>query len=236
MNLTTTTRIKKASADPSLAEVLFSKAPSNNQTLQTLQSLQSLPSDDVLVARSRAGDTAAFEQLLGRHEHKLFRLVMRFVRNECDAQEVLQEVFLCTWRSLPGFEGRAQVGSWLHRVTVNAALMFLRARGRRPAMVSAGSGMVELSGLADGEGRETFLNCACRPDDQLESAELRRRIQKAVDGLPPGLRAVFTIREIEGYSTQQAADSLGLSPPAVKTRLHRARAALRENMESYLDS
>ena len=84
-------------------------------------------SDEALVERARGKDEAAFEELVGRYEDKLYRLAMRFVRNETDAQEILQDAFLSAWRNLPAFEGRAQFGSWMYRVTVNAALMLLRA-------------------------------------------------------------------------------------------------------------
>ena len=88
--------------------------------------------DEVLVERARAKDEAAFEELVNRYENKLYRLAMRFVRNETDAQEILQDAFLSAWRNLPSFEGRAQFGSWMYRVTVNAALMLLRSRNRHP--------------------------------------------------------------------------------------------------------
>jgi len=89
-------------------------------------------SDQDLVERARSKDEAAFEELVGRYEDKLYRLAMRFVRNETDAQEILQDAFLSAWRNLPTFEGRAQFGSWMYRVTVNAALMLLRSRNRHP--------------------------------------------------------------------------------------------------------
>src|SRR5688572_1759835 len=90
------------------------------------------PSDDELVARARANDVAAFEELIGRHEEKVYRLAMRFTRNETDAAEVLQETFLSAWRNLDKFEGKAQFASWLYRVAVNAALMLLRSQKRHP--------------------------------------------------------------------------------------------------------
>jgi len=225
MNLSACVRIEKPSASHSLPQGFLPEIPSNDQ---------GFPSDDVLVARSRAGDEVAFEELMARHRDKLFRLAMHFVRNKSDADEVLQEVLLSAWRKLPGFEGRAQISSWLHRVTVNAALMFLRARARRPLIMVGDNGVADPTCPTEFEGHAPSLDPTSRPDEQLQSAELQRQIQNAVDRLPAGLRTVFFAREVEGYSTQQAALSLGLSPPAVKTRLHRARAALRENMQEYL--
>jgi RNA polymerase sigma-70 factor, ECF subfamily len=190
-------------------------------------------SDDALVSRTRAGDLGAFEELLGRHEENLLRLAFRFVRNEHDAQEVLQDVFVTTWRKLPGFQDRAQIGSWLYRVTVNASLMHLRVRKRRPECVDLAP--VDRSSKQDFE-RDFDLDIGDRhrPDAQLESQELRRVIQGAIDRLPLSLRSVFEIREIQGWSTRQTAKLLGLSEATVKTRLHRARRMLREKVEGYL--
>jgi RNA polymerase sigma-70 factor (ECF subfamily) len=190
------------------------------------------PTDDELAARAAAGDQAALAELLGRHERKLFRLAMRFVLNEYDAQEVVQEVFLIVWRKLGNFEGRAQVSTWLHRVTVNAALMFLRARRRHPPMTMAASW------TASGEPFDLAEVSANRglsrtPVEQLESAELQRELMKAIDGLPAGLRLVFSERLVEGRSTSQTAHALKVSTPVVKSRLHRARLRLRANMQGY---
>jgi RNA polymerase sigma-70 factor, ECF subfamily len=193
----------------------------------------SAAADDELVAWAREGGESALEELFGRHEAKLLALAKRFVPNDYDAQEVLQDVFLTTWRKLPGFEGRAQIGTWLHRVTVNAALMFLRARSRRPRALLGGA-----QAANDGGGPTFFpvesMSSAWRtPDEQLQSAELHGEIQKAVDELPSGLRSVFFERLVEGRSTRQTAQALGLSTLVVRTRLHRARVLLRANIEGY---
>jgi RNA polymerase sigma-70 factor (ECF subfamily) len=189
--------------------------------------------DEVLVGRARNKDVAAFEELLGRYEDKLYRLAMRFVRNENDAQEILQDVFLSAWRNLPGFEGRAQFGSWMYRVTVNAALMFLRARNRHPEVMLDDIEPGTLHKVAEQSVHGSSEDWSQRPDEQFQSEELRRHIQTAVDALPDGLRTVFLVRDVEGLSTEETADLLGLSLPAVKTRLHRARLALREAIGQY---
>jgi RNA polymerase sigma-70 factor (ECF subfamily) len=158
---------------------------------------------------------------------------MRFVRNENDAQEILQEVFLSAWRNLPGFEGRAQFGSWMYRVTVNAALMFLRARNRHPEVMLDDIEPGTLHKVGEQSVHGSSEDWSQRPDEQLQSEELRRHIQTAVDALPDGLRTVFLVRDVEGLSTEETAELLGLSLPAVKTRLHRARLALREAIGQY---
>jgi RNA polymerase sigma-70 factor (ECF subfamily) len=192
-------------------------------------------SDEILVERARTKDEAAFEELVNRYEDKLYRLAMRFVRNETDAQEILQDAFLSAWRNLPTFEGRAQFGSWMYRVTVNAALMLLRSRNRHPEV---GVDDVEPTALNDavvenGQMMRSNADWSQRPDDQLQSDELRRYIQAAVDTLPEGLRTVFLLRDVEELSTEDTAELLALSVPAVKTRLHRARLALREAIGRY---
>jgi RNA polymerase sigma-70 factor (ECF subfamily) len=192
-------------------------------------------SDETLVERARAKDEAAFEELVNRYEDKLYRLAMRFVRNETDAQEILQEAFLSAWRNLPTFEGRAQFGSWMYRVTVNAALMLLRSRNRHPEVTVDD---IEPSALNDAvaESGQTVRgnsDWSKRADEQLQSQQLRQHIQTSVDALPEGLRTVFLLRDVEELSTEDTAEMLGLSVPAVKTRLHRARLALREAIGRY---
>jgi RNA polymerase sigma-70 factor (ECF subfamily) len=192
-------------------------------------------SDEALVERARQKDVAAFEELVGRYEDKLYRLAMRFVRNETDAQEILQDAFLSAWRNLPAFEGRSQFGSWMYRVTVNAALMLLRSRNRHPEVTVDDIEPTALNEAVAQSGQMMGANpdWSQRPDDQLQSEELRRHIQGSVDALPDGLRTVFLLRDVEELSTEDTADLLGLSVPAVKTRLHRARLALREAIGRY---
>jgi RNA polymerase sigma-70 factor, ECF subfamily len=193
------------------------------------------PSDESLVERARAKDEAAFEELVSRYEDKLYRLAMRFVRNETDAQEILQEAFLSAWRNLPSFEGRAQFGSWMYRVTVNASLMLLRSRNRHPEVNVDDVEPTALNNAVAEDGQRVRGNSdwAERADSQLQSAEMRKHIQTSVDALPDGLRTVFLLRDVEELSTENTADLLGLSVPAVKTRLHRARLALREAIGRY---
>jgi len=190
-------------------------------------------SDEELVAWAREGDETALEEILGRHQGKLLALAKRIVPNDHDAQEVLQDVFLTTWRKLPGFEGRAQIGTWLHRVTVNAALMFLRARSRRCLPVFAGGQAPNNWDTAGSTPAAARSSAPRTPDDHLQSAELQWEIARAVDELPARLRSVFFARLVEGRSTRQTAQVLGVSPLVVRTRLHRARLLLRANIAGY---
>jgi RNA polymerase sigma-70 factor (ECF subfamily) len=209
--------------------------PQSRPGAQSEARLISKMEDEALVARARAKDVAAFEELVERYEDKLYRLAMRFVRNETDAQEILQEAFLSAWKNLPSFEGRAQFGSWMYRVTVNAALMLLRSRNRHPEVDVDEIEPTALSEAVDQASQVTgnLGDWSQRPDNQLQSEELRKHIQAAVDALPAGLRTVFLLRDVEELSTEDTAEMLGLSVPAVKTRLHRARLTLREAIGRY---
>jgi RNA polymerase sigma-70 factor (ECF subfamily) len=192
-------------------------------------------SDDELVARARARDLGAFETLVERHEERLYRVAMRLLRNENDAQEVLQDALVSAWQNLGSFAGRAQFGSWIYRVTVNAALMLLRSRRRRPTV-----SVEEMTATAlDSAVRQSQLGSTSdwskRPDEQLQSGELKQHVEAALDTLPEILRLVFVLRDVEGLSTEETADVLGISIPNVKTRLHRARLALRGAIGEYFE-
>jgi RNA polymerase sigma-70 factor, ECF subfamily len=190
-------------------------------------------SDEELVERARNKDFGAFEKLLDRYEDKIFRLAYRFVRNETEAKEVLQDTFLSIWRKLDTFKGDSQFGSWLYRVAANTALMRLRAQRRHPEISTE-----ELPvGYLDNFGQLPTYgeNWARRPDEELQSTELRGHIQSAVDALPEIYRTVFLLRDVEGLSTEETGDILGISVPTVKTRLHRARIALRDTISGYFN-
>ena len=189
--------------------------------------------DEDLVARARNKDFAAFEELVDRYEDKIFRLAFRFVRNETEAKEIVQDTFLLVWRKLDTFKGDSQFGSWLYRVATNTALMRLRAQRRHPEISTEELPVDYLDNY--GQLPAAGENWAKRPDDELQSDELRQRIQKAVDELPDIYRTVFLIRDVEGLSTEETAEVLEISIPTVKTRLHRARLALRDAITRYFD-
>ena len=189
--------------------------------------------DEELVSRARTKDYAAFEELVERYEDKIFRLAFRFVRNETEAKEIVQDTFLLVWRKLDTFKGDSQFGSWLYRVATNTALMRLRAQRRHPEISTEELPVDYLDNY--GQLPAAGENWAKRPDDELQSDELRGRIQKAVDELPEIYRTVFLIRDVEGLSTEETAEVLEISIPTVKTRLHRARLALRDAITRYFD-
>lgn len=206
----------------------------NESELTSPAETPSAASDEALVDRAKAKDFEAFEQLVARYEDKVYRLAFRFVRNDTDAQEIVQETFLSLWRKIDSFKGDSQFSSWLYRVTANAALMRLRSQRRHPEISTEElepgvmDRVEQIFGQASGGD-----NWARRPDDELQSDELRTWIQKAVDQLPDMYRAVFLLRDVEGMSTEDTAEALGVTIPTVKTRLHRARIALRQTISEY---
>lgn len=194
-------------------------------------------SDDALVTRAKQKDFEAFEVLVERYQDKVYRLAYRFMRNETEAKEIVQETLLSVWRKLDGFKGDSQFSSWLYRVTANAALMRLRTQRRHPEVSTEelDPSFLDRGGPAYGQVTSPGENWARRPDDELQSEELRTQLQRAIDDLPEIYRTVFLIRDVDGFSTEETAEALDISVPTVKTRLHRARVALREAIAKYFD-
>ncbi len=184
-----------------------------------------------LLARLCAGDRASYEQLVTTYGGRMLAVARRLVRNEEDARDSVQDAFLQAFRSIEKFEGRSSLGSWPHRIVVNAALMRIRARSRRRE-----DSLDDLLPQFDADGNriapETELVVSL--EKLLESREVIEFVRRAIDQLPEGYRNVLLIRDIEGYDTKETAALLGLTPGAVKVRLHRARAALKTLLEPIM--
>jgi len=180
------------------------------------------------LGRLRAGDAEAYEQLVRAHGGRMLAVARRLVRNESDAQDCVQGAFLNAFQRIDGFEGRATLGTWLHRIVVNAALGRIRTRTRR-AEGSIEDLLPEFD--ADGCRIESETAGGSLPESVLESAEIGRHVRRCIDGLPEPYRNVLMLRDIEDFTTDEAASSLGIRPGTVKTRLHRARAALKTLLE-----
>jgi len=193
------------------------------------------PSDRDLVEKAQKGDGEAFAVLVERHQRQLYRLAMRMTGSEADAQEVLQEAFLNAYQKLPLFRGEAQFSSWLYRIAANSALMRLRRKRRAPDSVpdepiELGAPRFDQQGGFETPPRSDWSQ---RADEKLETRELGDAIEKAVAGLPEDYRTVFLLKDVDGLSNEEIAHSLELSVPAVKSRLHRARLALREKLGEF---
>jgi RNA polymerase sigma-70 factor, ECF subfamily len=184
-----------------------------------------------LVARLQAGDQAAYAELVEEHASHVYRLALRMMGNEADAEDVLQEAFLSAFKAIDKFEGRSSLSTWLYRIVSNAALM--RLRRKEPVKVSVDEPIEQDDG--DLVPRQLFDFC-CLPEDMLLRDEAREEMMRAVDDLPVTLRSVFILRDIEGLSTSETANALDLSISAVKSRLMRARLKLRERLSLYFSS
>jgi RNA polymerase sigma-70 factor, ECF subfamily len=191
----------------------------------------SVEDDRELLARAQAGDMSAFESLVGRHEDKVYGLALRMTRSEADAAEITQDTFLSAYQHLNEFRGEAAFGSWVHRIAANNALMRLR-RQKVLDIVSdelAGPEFTERGSLAEAPESDWSK----RADDKILDEELGRAIQVATDALPEGYREVFLLKDVEGLSYEEISEMVGISIPAVKSRLHRARLALREAIDAF---
>jgi RNA polymerase sigma-70 factor (ECF subfamily) len=190
------------------------------------------PSDEAaLLARLRAGEDAAYEELLRAHGGRLLAVARRFLRNEDDAQDALQDAFLAVFRSIDRFEGSARVSTWLHRIVVNAALMKLRTRRRKPE-TSIDDLLPDF--LEDGHLANPATEWRKAPEAEVARRELRDLLLAKIHELPEGHRNVLLLRDIEDLDTEETARLMGISTAAVKTRLHRARLALRGLLEPHL--
>jgi RNA polymerase sigma-70 factor (ECF subfamily) len=184
-----------------------------------------------LVGRLQAGDAGALETLMEQYAAKVYRLAYGITRNTGDAEEVAQDVFLSIFRKVDSFEGRAALGSWIYRVTTNTALN--KRRGKRQGVETSLEEFLPTY-RADGhrEGDREFLlaDWSRTPETEALSHERRAIVSRALDALPERYRAVLVLRDVEGLSNEHTAEALGESLASVKSRLHRARMALREQL------
>ncbi|MHC4850080.1 MAG: sigma-70 family RNA polymerase sigma factor [Planctomycetota bacterium] len=187
-------------------------------------------SEAELIGRLQAGDDTAYEQLVRENSPRLLAVARRFLRNEEDARDAVQEGFLSAFKALGRFEGGSKLSTWLHRIVVNASLMKLRSKKRKPER----SIEEMLPGYkADGHPDEFFEPWRETGEDAASAKEERELVRKQIEELPDNYRNVLLLRDIEGIDTEETAKLLDLTPGAVKTRLHRARLALRQLLDPH---
>jgi len=184
--------------------------------------------ESVLVAQAREGDTTAFGELVRRYEAKIFRLAQHVTQNREDAEDVLQETFMKAYEHLDQFKGDSKFYTWIVRIAVNQALMKLRRRKTDKSVsldetIDTGEDTVVREIAAWGED----------PEQRFSRAELGEILDGAIESLDPIYRSVFVLRDIEDLSTEETAEALDLSVPAVKSRLLRARLQLREKLTRF---
>jgi RNA polymerase sigma-70 factor, ECF subfamily len=194
-------------------------------TLVTSSSNLTVADEGELVSRAQSGDNEAFAELVGRYQNKIYRLARNITQSNEDAEDVLQETFLKAYSHLDGFQRNSKFYTWIVRIAVNEALMKLRKR--------RSDRTVPLDEPLDTGEESVAREIAVwddNPEQRYSREEMQEILDEAVDSLKPDFRTVFVLRDIEELSTEETAEALGISIPAVKSRLLRARLALREKL------
>ena len=179
-----------------------------------------------LLLRLRAKDARAYEEVIRDLTPRLLATAIRMLGNEEDSRDAVQDAFLSAFRNIQNFDGKSKLSTWLHRITINAALMKLRTRRRKPA-VSINDLLPRHSD--DGHFEMPIASWREKPNAEYD-IEMRHRVREEIENLPDEYRTVIMLRDVEGLDTAEAGVVLGISESAVKTRLHRARQALRERL------
>jgi len=187
--------------------------------------------DAGLLARLRSGEERAYQEWVGENAGRMLAVARRLLRCESDAEDAVQEAFTQAYHALPRFEGHALLSTWLHRIVVNACLIRLRKRKRRGE-----KSIEELLPRFQGDGHRMDVGEPWPADAlaELEAREVRAAVRKAVDSLPERHRCVLLLRDIEGLSSEEVGERLGIRADAVKMRLHRAHQALRSLLDPQL--
>ena len=184
--------------------------------------------DLLLVEKVKAGDLSAFEQLMRQYDRQIFRIALHITQNREDAEDIVQDTFFKAFQKMNQFQGNSKFYTWLVRIAVNESLMRLRKRRSQK----------RFPWTMKSRRRKVPFHATSRTGCQIQSrtttrSELADILRKTIKGLPPGFRTVFALRDIDGLSTEETAQALGLSVPAVKSRLLRARLQLRERLSRY---
>ncbi len=189
--------------------------------------MESVPTDSELVRSAQQGDREAFRELVTRHEGRVYRVALRMLRDPQDAEDVLQETFINVHRHLGSFRGDSEFSTWVYRIAANASLMKLRSR--KP-VVSLDEPFPESEGESP---PHEIVDWSATPEQVLLNGEVHEQMERALQDLPEIHRLVFVLRDVEGMSIEETARALNISVPNVKTRLHRARLALRASLSAY---
>jgi RNA polymerase sigma-70 factor (ECF subfamily) len=184
--------------------------------------------DQQLVERVQRGDKNAFNLLVSKYQHKVASLVTRYVSNQSDVSDVVQEAFIKAYRALPEFRGESAFYTWLYRIAVNTAKNYLTAQGRRPPDLDVDCSDAELQ-----EGAEAMHELA-NPENLILSDEIQRMVVATLESLPEDLRTAITLREIEGLSYEEIAEIMGCPVGTVRSRIFRARDAIDKQIQPLL--
>lgn len=200
-------------------------------TASQLRSDMETDDDTVLVALAREGNDIAIRTIVRRHNQRLFRIARSVMRNDADAEDVVQASYVKAFTHLDSFRGDAQLSTWLTRIALNEALG--RLRRQRP---TTGIEQIDIENRSGGGQVILFPSTAppMDPETEMSRNEVRQILERAVDELPVAFRAVFVLRDVEGMSVEETAAHLAIKPETVKTRLHRARRLMRKAIEEQL--
>ena len=188
---------------------------------------KAVPTDSELVSKAQKGDTQAYSELVERHESKVYGLCLKMLGSPEDAEDCLQEVFIKAFEALPGFRQDAKFSTWIYRIATNACLM--RIRKKKLDTVPIDKPVT----IGHESVPRQIPDWTTDPSSDVMNEELSTVLTKHINELAPDNRIVFVLRDIHGLSTDDTASVLGLSVPAVKSRLHRARLFLREKLTDY---
>ena len=188
--------------------------------------------DAALVEALRRDDPEAPELLVGTYGDRVYRLARRITGGNEDAEEVAQDALWTAARKIQTFKGESAFGSWLYRITANAAYQKLRARRSKAREIALDDVLPALD--EDGRHFEPMADWSSRVDEQALQGELRRVLTEAIDGLPPDYRTALVMHDVEGLSNPDIAEALGISLPAVKSRVHRSRLYVRQRLAAYM--
>lgn len=187
--------------------------------------------DQALVERVQRGDKRAFELLVAKYQRKIFRLLSRLIRDPAEIEDVAQEAFIKAYRALPSFRGESAFYTWLYRIAINTAKNYLVAQGRR-APTTTETGLDEAESFEEGEQ----LRDVATPEAVLLSKQVAAAVNRAIEKLPEDLRTAIVLRELEGLSYEEIAESMNCPIGTVRSRIFRAREAIANELRPLLET
>lgn len=199
--------------------------------IETHRAVTAQTDDSALVDQLQNGDSLAFEELVRQHGPPLLRVARRMMKTEEDARDAVQDAFVAVFKSIGNFQESAQLSTWLHRICINACLMRLRSQRRRPE-----EDIEQYLPRFTDDGHQTNPSVSWREsaEGMMQRTEVCELVRASIDRLPETYRVVLLLRDIEELTTEEAAKTLGVTPNAVKIRLHRGRQALRGLLDPHM--